>query len=226
VSALEKAKFVTSQATEAIINRFKNTAIRWNPVTVKDENDRDMYLCMVYDQGNRITLFRSIDDLKSFLPEHMVFDKKKVRPITWAEMLYLATYRAAEHRNVMITRYPVLEEGSTYPSKIHLVSTRPSREVKVFDLITQQDELSLPHYPIKEQAAFIDSLIVHSGSLAGLGGDYDGDTGSANYVMSDDGNKQIEDYYGQVKSFLLAEGRFLKGSPTDIVLSTVSAMSR
>lgn len=170
LSSQEKDKFATPDALEKWINRFRNKDIRFNPVNLTDVDGKEFHLCLIYDQGDTISLFRTIDDLKAHLDTDEI-DLDKVRPLTWSELLYMATYNASHNRHVMITRYPVIEEGSSYPSKIHLCSTLPARMVKMFDLITSQFTLEYPQYPILGKT-FMDSLAVHASSLGGLGGDW------------------------------------------------------
>lgn len=171
VDALEKAKFLSGEGVEKWINKFRNTDVRFSPVVVRDINNTEYYLFLVYDQVDRISIFRSLNDLKSYLPEGEEVDMDKVRPITWAELLYIATYNASATRYCMVTRYPVIEEGSCYPSKIHLMSTAPARTVRLHDMINGVDVVEYPEYPVLKDSTFLDSVVVHSSSLPGLGGD-------------------------------------------------------
>ena len=168
ITSKELNKFDTSEAIESWISKFKNVDIRFNPITVLDKNNDPFYLCMVYDTGDEISLFRSLSEFqKSF---NGPVDKNKIRPLTWVEMLYLATYAAAKDKHVFITRYPVIQDESCYPSKIHLCTTLPARVIKLVRSFEDTDALmTYPEYPILGKP-FLDSLALASARLAGLGG--------------------------------------------------------
>ena len=214
----------TEDGIEKWINRYRNVDVRFNPVVIKNNKNIDYYLLLVYDQDTKISLFRSIDDLKSHLGKDI--DLSKIRPLTWIELLYMATYNASINRHCIITRDPVIEEGSSYPSKIHLVSTLPGRVVDMVDLITNTEVFQYPQYPIMDNNIFLDSTIVHSSSLIGLGGDYDGDMVSVNYLMADDANEEIANYLSHTKAWLLPEKKMLLGGASDIIKLSMLNMTR
>ena len=227
VSALVKEAYLSSDGIEKRINRFRNVDVRWNPVTIMGTDKKEYYAFLIYDQGNRISLFRSLEDLKSHLPEGAIVDKSAIRPLTWAEMLYMATYHASVGRHVMITRYPVIEDGSVYPAKINLVSVSPARVVSLYDLISGRDTVSYPQYPVVgPESTFLDSAVVHSGNLKGLGGDHDGDMISCNFIMADDSNAEIADYFKKTRAFLTPERRLITGSPSDLVVLSYISLSQ
>lgn len=170
ITQLEKDKFVTRNGLNKWLTRFSNDDVRRSPVMIYDKERKPYYLCLVYDQGDTISLVRSIRDLENNLGSKP--DKSKLRPITWAEIVYLTTYIATHNKYAMITRYPAIEDGSCYPARIHLNSTSNSRSVKLHDLITGDDDVIYPHYPsMNKRDVFLDSTIVHTSALGGLGAD-------------------------------------------------------
>lgn len=191
--------FVGPQAINAMISRFRNSDVRAKPVAIRDVTKRTYYLCLVYQMGDEIVLFRNLDDLKSLLDQPI--DLKNVRPLTWIELFYLVTMAAVAGRHVTVTRYPVIEAGSCYPSKIHVATTEPSRTVTLRDLISGHLAMSYPEYPIIG-GAYCDSVVVSTDRIAGLGADYDGDTVSINPVYTDEGNAEIANYLESPKRFL------------------------
>lgn len=209
VSQKELDRFTSTEAIENWIRKFKNKNIRETPIKIDGK-----YLIMVYDTGKEISLFRNIDDVKSALGFKP--DMKNVRPVTWAEAFYLAATLASENRHVFITRYPVIGDTSTYPSKIHLVSTEPGRVVTFRDLLSNTLSRTFPNYPVLGNP-YTDSVIVHSGRLGGLDGDYDGDTVSANFVMSKEANNEIRDYLGRLSSYINVTKSFVTGGKTDLL---------
>ena len=172
----DKNKFITSEGLKTLINRFRHPKNRFDPVKVYVDN-KGYYLYMVYDDDKEIFTFRNKDDFKRYYEEKYTksFDMKKVRPLTYMEMFYIATYISAQKKHAFITRYPVLGVGSTYPAKIHVASTDPCRTVRYRSVLNVENEIEFPNYPIID-AQTIDSTILHPSNLALLGGDYDGDS--------------------------------------------------
>lgn len=218
VSARERAKFDRSEAIETWTNRMRNADVRTSPITIQGENGQSYYLALVYDWGDSVSLFRSVSDLEAqFKDAGRDYELSNIRPLTWVEAFYMATYNAAKGRHCMITRYPVIEEGSCYPSRIHLMTTSPARVVKLHDLITNSDTIEYPQYPVLKDSVFLDSTVVHSEKLPGLGADYDGDMVSVNFVMSDDSNAEIASYLEDSRAFMTPEGNFLTGGLSDLI---------
>ena len=113
---------------------------------------------------------RTKDKYKIKFLSSIVVDMTKLRPMTYVEMCYMATYRALYGRHVTATRYPVLEIHSLMVYKIHLMSTSVSREV------TQSvngRSIVYPEYP-KLDSPVRASMSVHPSTLELYGGDHDG----------------------------------------------------
>lgn len=172
LSEPERMKFVSEDGINAFINDFKNTDRRDRPITVKDIKGKVYYLALVYDEFDRVAVFSSIDDLKTMVPN---YDPKKIRPLTWVEIFYLLGYEASYDKYAFLTRYPVMSDGSCYPTKVHLVSTTPGRVVDLVDLLAPDFPVrQYPEYPIVGRP-YRDTVVPHSDRLQALGGDFDGD---------------------------------------------------
>jgi hypothetical protein len=171
VDSSEVEKFTASDAIDTMINKFKNKTMRDAPVDMKGADGKYYHLYLVYDKDDELILFRNIDDLKTIYgKDENEIDMTCVRPMTWVELMYIATYKATLGKHVFITRYPVLNSESCYPSRVHLITTDPSRVVKL-KLMTDEDAfITLPEYPILGNE-YIDSLVLHFCKLKGLTGD-------------------------------------------------------
>lgn len=170
----EKSRFLSSEGIEKIIDLFRDPEFRFTPVMVYNEQGHGYYLYMIYDDNEVVYITRSVSELVQHLKEKGgLFDQNKLRPITYAEMLYIAAYRATLNKNSFITRYPAIEIGSEVPNHVHLISTNPGRVVNLFQSGNWDTYLELPEYPIINNT-FVDSLIPHPQILAGLGMDFDG----------------------------------------------------
>ena len=296
LSNQEISKFQSPEAIEDLISKFLNLDIRTTPVTIMDEEGHPFYLLLVYDEGDEISLFRSLEEfkrVKSVPPKAVIVkgnqkyiehpsikpladrfygeirtileskgyevcfdagndytvpdeaavvwighsrgidrlgfanpgirtiklqtqdstktftnndergsdpshyqlssgdrdklselaivpittvDRSKIRPLTWAELFYMATYNAATGKHVFMTRYPVIQDESCYPTAIHLCSTVPSRVVKLMDVTNNGVVHTYPEYPILNRP-FLDSMQIGSARLKGLDADFDGDNG-------------------------------------------------
>lgn len=170
ISPSERDKWTSDEGIEKIINSFRNTGLRDKPIYIKDEEGKDYALLLVYDEGDEIALCRSIEDLQARWPRSI--DKSKIRPITFIEMFYLIAETVSRGKHGIVTRYPVIEQGSSYVASIHVVSTTPSRAIRVIDLLDPEYEepMIMKQYPIIG-APYMDAMMVHPSKLAGLGGD-------------------------------------------------------
>lgn len=207
----ELNRFTTTAAMDNWINRFENVEVRQLPITVETD-DGPCYAVMIYDDYNHVYMFRSLSEIKKIVGEEN-FDMNKVRPLTWVELFYMATFLAYIGKYAFITRYPAIGDGSTYPSKVVVTTTSPARIVHVHNVFN--DETSMfPFYPILGQV-FHDTMSVHSSRLNGLVGDYDGDMCSFNVIVAEDANEQIREYMNKALSAVNSQGELLAGPNTD-----------
>lgn len=103
----------------------------------------------------------------------IIFDPSKLRPMTYMELMYIACHIAMKGKHYTVTRHPVLNLFNIYPVKGHLVSTEPSRVVKVIINTNPLIQATLDSYPIIG-ATSKQSLAVHPATLGHLDGDHDG----------------------------------------------------
>ena len=170
----EKNRFLLSESIVDIINLYRNNKIRFRPVRILMADGQYYGIWLMYDTGKEIRYFRDEASLKAQLEaQNQTFDPKYVRDMTYADMLYIATFFATLNRSCTITRYPAIEPGSIYPSKVHLVSTKPGRVVQLTDTMGV-NFYTLPEYPMIGNRC-VDSTILHPARLAGLDADFDGD---------------------------------------------------
>lgn len=208
-------KWMTSNGLEDIFNSFRNTNLRSNPVLLRDTDGKDYAFIMVYDEGDEIALCRSIDDLEAAWPRKI--DKKKLRPITYIEMFYIIAEIITQGKHGVVTRYPVIEQGSSYVAEIHVVSTTPSRTVELVDLISNGEHSTLlKQYPVLG-ASYMDAMMVHPSKLAALGGDHDGDKCSLEYLWRDDVNHECAAYLASPASVINTDLRFITGGSNYLI---------
>ena len=218
-------KFIDVNKIEDSINKLKNIEVRYDPISVENTEGKIRYLYMVYDLTDKIYILRNLEELKNYLETiEEKYDESKLRFMSWIEILYIATYVAAIDKHVLITRYPVIQDESSYPSKIHLKSTITGRNVRCI-FIGNEKEFILNQYPIIG-SPFHDTVSPHLSKLGGLGGDFDGDTVSANFTYTIEANKEIAEYLKSKRSILNQEGTWVTGGETDIIQLTLYNIAR
>lgn len=214
---------LTEEGIQKTIDRFRDPEFRFKPVKAMS-GGKPYYLYLVYDNGNEITVFRNLTEFKNDYGEK--FDEKKVRPLTYGEMLYIATFFASYGKSGTITRYPVTGPESIFPSKTHLMSTTPGRVVTLVSKVTEDETkqgVQLPEYPVMG-AKFVDALMFHPSRRAGLTADYDGDTVSWIPILSDEANKECEEYNNSLGSYINPDGKAQLGTD-DLVCITLRTLT-
>lgn len=218
----EKNKYTTSEGIEKVISLFRDKEFRCTPVTVDNEKGVKYYMFLVYDDGKNIFIGRSVTTImESVQMAGVLYDKKHVRPLTYVEMLYIATYVATKDKHGLVTRYPAMEIGSTVPFKMHIASTNPGRTVTLY---MSNNERELPEYPVIT-GQFVDSVVLHPTLMKGLGADFDGDVVSINSVLTEEANKEIAAHLETPIRYVSPSGKLYAGS-TDIVSLVIYNLSR
>ncbi|MFO5689372.1 hypothetical protein, partial [Klebsiella pneumoniae] len=102
----------TPEGQEQIINELDVIEKRSRAIEIADH-----YLALIYvDDKQNLKIFRNIDELPTNL------NKKFVRPITYAELVYLSGLSMWRTNSAFVTRYPVENYNSSIPSKICVIS--------------------------------------------------------------------------------------------------------
>lgn len=216
----ERDSFISSDEITEMISKFGSNDFRTSPVKVYDRKNEFYYLYMMYDDGRTVRLFSTLASFEESFPK---YNKKYIRPMTYTDMMYIVTYLASRDRHCFITRYPVLGDGSCYPSQIHLASTTPSRKVKLI-IPSSNTNIDLPDYPILGKP-FIDGVSLASPRLNGLGADHDGDTVSVNFVMLDESNEECKKYLDSPRSMVDTNANLIASSSTDLIDYTLFALT-
>ncbi len=188
----------TKEGLMKVINRFSDLEARHRPVEIAGR-----YLALVY-RGPDMT-FRVFNDIRE-LPDG--FDKKYVFPVTLCELIYLSAYTEWNQRYAYITRYPVTGIDSIYPSKIYVKTTTIGEIRRELDetWTPMGEEFVAYEYPRADIPAFVDSMSPHSSRLVGLGADFDGDTGSATCVMTDEATAEAQRFLQTRQAWVAPDG--------------------
>ena len=206
LSLQERDQWLTVDGIEKFIHEFGNIKRRHSHVRIGDS-----YLALIYQDDKYYKVIRDIDHL----PEGL--DKDKVRPITWCELFYLATYKRIGSLYAVNTRYPVADFGSTYVSTIHLMSTVNGLRLQNLDNegnpiegdITREFPMTL------EKGPFMDTLQINISMLGGLNADFDGDTTSFTIVYGDEAVAECRKYMNSFAAYLDPRGGLFRSAASD-----------
>lgn len=196
----KRDQWLSTEGLNDIMNKLSQPDLRKDPVMIDK-----YYLMLLYDNGKEIRLYLHTEHIEDDV------DRKKLRPITYAELFYIAMYDVKDKYPAFITRYPVTGLGSIIPTKIYVKTTVISRTVKFkFGSI----EKEMRDYPILDQL-FIESLGIGTSLLGRLGADFDGDTMSLNIVMTDESIKELNKFLDSPNAFLTPNGQITYSNDTD-----------
>lgn len=193
ISSESYDRWMTAEGLEKVVASYGEVGLRDRPVMIEGR-----YLALVYT-GEDMTfkIFHDVNDI----PEG--FSKNSIRPITLVELLYLSGYRIWNNYVALVTRYPVTGVGSCFPATLKVKTTivgEVRRELDDNWLPMGDDRLAL-EYPILPATAYLDSHVVNSTRLAGLGADFDGDTCSLSCIYSDEAIAEQKAYLNSKNAF-------------------------
>ena len=211
-------RWTTTAGIEKVIHSFKDIGNRGNPVTIEGR-----YLGLVYLSDKEFKIFGDIDEL----PRN--FDRKLVHPITLVELLYLSGYRSWNQYPAYVTRYPVTGIGSIYPSWVYVKTTiKAGMRWELGDDWNHlpDNHIAALEYPEFGSREYVDSLIPNPSRLGALGGDFDGDTCSANILYTDDSIRETGEYFNRVASYLDARGGLKASAAVGTVQRVLLNMTR
>jgi hypothetical protein len=201
ISNEEMDRWSTEEGLDKVINELSVIDKRDKPVMIAGH-----YLALVYLSPNaEYKLLRSIDEL----PQD--FNAKYVRPLTYVELIYLSGLGMWYKNSAFVTRYPVENYNSSYPTK-HYVKTTVTGELRyaLGDDWERDPEAPIAlEYPIIKEGVvtqYHDSTSVSPARLAALGGDFDGDTVSFNSLYSKEAVDETDRFFKTRAAYVKAGG--------------------
>lgn len=173
------------------------------------------YLALIYKGlDGTFKIFYDIEELPANL------DRKLVKPITLVEMLYLCGYNRWNKYFVQICRYPITGVGSIYPSRVYTKTTIVGEQRVELDEnwqpYTDDDHIAL-EFPQEGSTSFMDTQSPHSTKLQQLTADFDGDTGSATFVMSNEALAENERQLSSAQTWLTSDGKLMASFDYDTI---------
>ena len=186
--------WMSEDGLNAMINRMAQEEMRSEVVEVESK----YYLCLVYDDGKNVSVVFNTD----ILPDNV--DRKKLRPITYAELLYISVADTVGRFPALLTRYPISGLGGIYPTIPYLKVTLHSRKVTILDETFEPDFIA-PEYPILGEK-YYNSLSPHSTKLDRLGGDHDGDKVSFTILLTDEAIEEVNNLMNSREFYITPDG--------------------
>lgn len=211
--------WTTTAGIEKVINSYLDVNERLRPVVIED-----YYLGLVYLGDDTFRIFNDIDEL----PKGDAYSRDRVHPLTLCELLYLAGYRQWNKLAMYVTRYPIAGNGSIYPSHPYVKNTVNGKVRYELDSTWSVigDTHKADEYPVFEDPVFVDSLIPHPSRLAAMAADFDGDTGSANFVYSDEAVAEVHRNLKLASAYVNPRGGLLASPTVETVARMLITMTR
>ena len=136
-------------------------------------------------------------------------------------MMYIAVYKIRNKYPACLTRYPVINLGSVFPSKVYLKVTTTSRKINLtLNNITEE----YVNYP-KLDESFYNSLSVPGCYLGVLDADFDGDMMSFNVLYTDESIKEINDLLDNKSYYIRPDGEIAFSPITGTLEYVVKTMA-
>lgn len=152
--------WMTHEGIESQLARFEIESLRHEPIMVGDH-----YFGLLFNDGTRVRIIQGIDELPN--PEEM---KKHVRPLSMVDLFYLAVVVRSRELHGLVTRYPVINYGGIYPSKIYLKTTVKSQNLIMVDENFEPTGVWANEFPIPGES-FVSSMSPSIDHLVRLGAD-------------------------------------------------------
>jgi hypothetical protein len=166
VSADSYDRWNTVEGLEKVVTSYKELTLRNRPVDIDGR-----FVALIYAPKDKM-VFRVFSDIDE-LPYDL--DRKDVRPLNLMELIYLSGAKVWNDQVGTVTRYPVTNVGSCYPTTVYVKTTvvgEVRRELGEDWLPLTNDDTSLvSEFPTYEPLAYQDSLVIPSTRLAGMGAD-------------------------------------------------------
>lgn len=155
-------EWMTNEGLEKVITRFGEEDLRHLVLMIDN-----YYMGLIYlGKDGTYRLFQDIDELPADR------NKEDVRPVTFAELLYLSVFQDAHTMPIFVTRYPLINYGGIYPSYVYLRSTVKGEIRKELGDDWQPTGLVANQFPIRH-AQFMNSMAPARKHLGRLSADFD-----------------------------------------------------
>jgi len=217
LSAETRDLWTTRDGLERIIDRYQMVDVRHRAIEVEGN-----YLALIY-KGPDMT-FKIFHDLHDMPAE---LNRDHVHPINLVELLYLCGYKHWNRYFAQISRYPISGNRSIYASRIYVKTTIVGEKRTELDDNWEpypEDHVAL-EFPLTGSTSYMDSQSPHSTKLVGLQADFDGDTGSATLVMSNEALDENDKLLSSRQYWVDTDGSLLSSYNYDTIKYVIANMT-
>lgn len=144
----------------------------------------------------------------------------KTRYMTLTDLMFIAASDIYKDKHIIVTRYPVTSFQSLFPCKVNPLTTQNTctmeyggKEFKFYPII----DITLPKDKVAGQ--FINVLWMQNTKLAGINGDYDGDTVSVRTVFSQEANLECDRMMKEPTDCLNASGNNIRTTTNEALMT-------
>jgi hypothetical protein len=153
-------EWMTYEGLEKTMARFGEENLRHEVLEIED-----YYLGLMYKGPDKT--YRFLQDITE-LPEGR--NKEDVKPITFAELLYISVFQGSSDIPCFFTRYPIAGYGSIYPGYCYLKTTVKSEQRELLNDNWELSGIIANEFP-KSDEFFYNSMSPHVGHIARLDAD-------------------------------------------------------
>lgn len=190
----EYDKWMTLAGFEKLLEHYSVEDFRHDPVEIAGR-----YAALIYQDNKVFKLFGDIEELPA------EFDKNKVRPATYTEILYHSVYKYANNIPCTMTRYPVANYGSVFPCMVYLTTTDSTVSLTELDEGWQPSQTKAQEFPILG-VSFFNTVTPSPVHLARAQADFDGDTMSFICILTDEAQEEIKEVLASREYYLTPAG--------------------
>ena len=210
VSPKVKDAWLTKTGLNNIFNKFQQDLVKNDYAKIGED-----YVALIDIQGDKCYIIKDTNNI----PEGAKL--ATARPITYAELAYIAVAETVDEARCVVTRYPITGVGSIYPSRVYLKTTVIGKDIKCY---IDGEVIDLPEMPMEGQK-FFNSLSVSNSHLNALGADFDGDVCSFSLVQTEESKIEIDKILESKNYYLSTNGSLMYSVntiPLDLVVKHLS----
>ena len=199
--------YTTEKGLNKYLNKFKDNSFAKAIFGVGD-----VCFAAIHDDGENVRLVYDSDGL----------DISLLRPATNIEVLFITLAHTFDTYYASTTRFPAINQGSTYPVK---PTIKPTLKMITRNIESDGHHLVAYNYPRPDSDIF-DSMSPHHTKLDNAGADFDGDTMSYVVYWSDESNDEVKRILNDRAFYIGADNKLAYSVDTDILRYVVSSIHK
>lgn len=202
--------YTTSKGINSYLNKFAD-----NEFSKKIFGTNEYAFLMLLEKDNNIQLVYNT----ALIDKE---DYKYLRPITNMELVYIVLLSEYDKYYGSTTRYPAINQGSTYPIKPRIKTTNQMRDTTItYDGVVYP----VQNYPILDSGVY-DSISPHHSRLARAGADFDGDMNNFVVFYTKEANDEIRRIMTSRGLYIGADNKLVYSVVTETLNYVIKSMHK